>query len=199
PEGTPFPWLVSDFGLVDAIESGIVKIPRLPVAEDTGRPVPRYFALWQHITEDLQPGERLPGGEPRPEVGWRKAQDALLALASQWVGRFEQLQASAGAGIDRMPPVLNRVCDNTDNAEYFSQMISGEHVVEAEADDEEDDDNGEATTSGRRRRKKNTRIQYGRGEIFPEYFSNTPEYPYRTIRIDSKLLAEAANRIEAGS
>ena len=24
PEGTPFPWLVSDFGLVDAIESGIV-------------------------------------------------------------------------------------------------------------------------------------------------------------------------------
>ena len=25
-EGSPFPWLVSDFGLVDAIESGIVKI-----------------------------------------------------------------------------------------------------------------------------------------------------------------------------
>jgi len=31
-EGAPFPWLVSDFGLVDAIESGIVKIPRLPSA-----------------------------------------------------------------------------------------------------------------------------------------------------------------------
>ena len=30
PEGSPFPWLVSDFGLVDAIESGITKIPRLP-------------------------------------------------------------------------------------------------------------------------------------------------------------------------
>jgi len=199
PEGTPFPWLVSDFGLVDAIESGIVKIPRLPVAEDTGRPVPRYFALWQHITEDLQPGERLPGGKPRPEVVWRKAQDALLTLASQWVGRFEQLQASAGPGIDRTPPVLIIVCDNTDIAEYFFQKISGEQVVEVEEDGEEDDDNGEATTSGRRRRKKKTRIQYGRGEIFPEYFSNTPEYPYRTIRIDSKLLAEAENRIEAGS
>ena len=37
PEGQPFPWLVSDFGLVDAIECGIVKIPRLPVKDDRGR------------------------------------------------------------------------------------------------------------------------------------------------------------------
>lgn len=29
-EGSPFPWLVTSFGLIDAIESGIVKIPRLP-------------------------------------------------------------------------------------------------------------------------------------------------------------------------
>src|SRR5205823_12384454 len=41
PEGRPFPWLVSDFGLVDAIESGIVKIPRLPVSDTTGRPDPK--------------------------------------------------------------------------------------------------------------------------------------------------------------
>jgi type III restriction enzyme len=40
-EGSPFPWLVSDFGLVDAIESGIVKIPRLPVSDATGRPEPK--------------------------------------------------------------------------------------------------------------------------------------------------------------
>src|SRR4029079_6312602 len=48
PDGSPFPWLVSDFGLVDAIESGIVKVPRLPVKDDSGgkddagRPDPRY-------------------------------------------------------------------------------------------------------------------------------------------------------------
>ena len=47
PEGQPFPWLVSDFGLVDAIESGIVKIPRLPVKDtggkkdEVGRPDPK--------------------------------------------------------------------------------------------------------------------------------------------------------------
>src|SRR5439155_24279607 len=49
PEGRPFPWLVSDFGLVDAIESGIVKIPRLPVSDTTGQPDAKYFKLWQTI------------------------------------------------------------------------------------------------------------------------------------------------------
>jgi len=48
-EGSPFPWLVADFGLVDAIESGIVKIPRLPVSDTTGRPEPKFFRLWQAI------------------------------------------------------------------------------------------------------------------------------------------------------
>ena len=45
-EGSPLPWLICDFGLVDAIESGIVKIPRIPVSDTTGRPDPKYFALW---------------------------------------------------------------------------------------------------------------------------------------------------------
>ena len=70
-EGSPLPWLVCDFGLVDAIESGIVKIPRIPVSDTTGRPDPKYFALWKHITNNLQPGEKLPGGKPKPEVIWR--------------------------------------------------------------------------------------------------------------------------------
>ena len=35
PEGTLFPWVVSDFSLIDAIESGIVKVPRVPVSDDS--------------------------------------------------------------------------------------------------------------------------------------------------------------------
>jgi type III restriction enzyme len=45
PEGEPFPWIVSDFGLVDAIESGIVKIPRVPVDDNTGDAHPQVFPL----------------------------------------------------------------------------------------------------------------------------------------------------------
>jgi type III restriction enzyme len=81
PEGRPFPWIVSDFGLVDAIESGIVKIPRLPVLDTTGRPDPKYFKLWRAINDSLEPGERLPGKakRPKPEVVYREAEGALAA------------------------------------------------------------------------------------------------------------------------
>ena len=54
PEGTLFPWVVSDFSLIDAIESGIVKVPRVPVADDamTGDQ-PTYRDLWLRIRDDL--------------------------------------------------------------------------------------------------------------------------------------------------
>ncbi|MDW8342642.1 MAG: DEAD/DEAH box helicase family protein [Geminicoccaceae bacterium] len=203
PEGQPFPWIVSDFGLVDAIESGITKIPRLPVQDTTGRPDPRYFRLWDAIKESLQPGEKLPGrqGKPKPEAVWREAQGALVQIMGQWKERFELIQA-AEPGADRTPPCLIIVCDNTDIAEEFYRRISGERIVETtdEAEVEEvlgeSRDEGEADnepdepTQKRRGKKPKARIVYGSGEVFPELFSNTPQRKY-TIRIDSKLLAQA--------
>jgi type III restriction enzyme len=41
---------------------------------------PKYFKLWEHITRDLKAGEKLNGGKPKPEVVYRKAEDALLTL-----------------------------------------------------------------------------------------------------------------------
>ncbi len=195
-EGAPFPWLVSDFGLVDAIESGIVKIPRLPVATNTGRPDPEYFRLWQHITENLQPGEKLPGrgGKPKPEVVYRNAQPALLTLAGQWKERFDYIQQASNEK-DKTPPVLIIVCDNTDVAEVFYRNISGEQVVEVvEAEETPDgDEESQAETPAARGSRPRTRTVYGQGRVFPEYFSNREDFK-PTIRIDSKLLAEAESR-----
>ena len=92
---------MSDFGLVDAIESGIVKIPRLPVMDTTGRPDPKYFKLWKAINENLEPGERLPGKSkrPKPEVVYREAEGALQQIAAQWKERFQQMRGrDAGTG-----------------------------------------------------------------------------------------------------
>ncbi len=194
-EGAPFPWLVSDFGLVDAIESGIVKIPRLPVSDTTGRPEPKYFRLWQHITEGLQPGERLPGRarKPKPDVVYLKAQPALLTLASQWVERFQYIEQATDEK-DKTPPALIIVCDNTDIAEVFYRNISGEsqvEVVEVEAEVEVEDEAEEAGERPRTRKgKARTRTTYGQGRVFPEYFANREGFT-PTIRIDSKLLAQA--------
>ena len=45
----PFPWIVSDFGLIDAIESGLVKIPQLAVRDTTGQDHP---GLFQYLAVD---------------------------------------------------------------------------------------------------------------------------------------------------
>src|SRR5262249_37633074 len=49
----PFEWIVSDFALVDAIESGLVKIPRIPTDDNSGRAVPKYRNLWEHVKSRL--------------------------------------------------------------------------------------------------------------------------------------------------
>ena len=186
PEGSPFPWIVSDFSLVDAIEAGITKIPRLPALDNTGRPDPKYFRLWEHVAKSLRPGDRLPGRKPKPEAVYREAEDALLTLASEWKERFEGLRAGE-PGRERTPPVMIVVCDNTDIAKHFHRMISGEEMVEAA--DRGDDDQSEERPAGRRSKPKE-RKRHGAGlPGFPELWNE--EGAEVTLRIDSKLLAAA--------
>jgi type III restriction enzyme len=181
PEGSPFPWLVSDFGLVDAIESGIVKIPRLPVKDDTaaqdeaGRPDPKYFRLWKNIVSTLPPGDRGPGGKPKPEAVYREAEGALLTLAGQWNSKFDQLRA-AQPHQEVVPPVLIVVCDNTKIARVFFEKISGE--TEAEV----------AVEGG----KSEVRKVFGASSVLAE-FANS-EGRRHTIQIDTRAL----DAVEAG-
>jgi type III restriction enzyme len=200
-EGLPFPWIVSDFGLVDAIESGIVKIPRLPVSDTTGRPEPKYFKLYKNITDSLPPGDRLPGRarKPKPEALWREAEGALRTLMSQWIERYSQIQ-NATSSQENAPPVLIIVCDNTNIAQLFYENISGERVVEVATDDPtgEDEDGDEDDESPKTRSKApKKKTVYGTGNIFPDYFSNREGFR-PTLRIDSKVLAEAESGGEGG-
>ena len=173
PEGSPFPWLVSDFGLVDAIECGIVKIPRLPVADDTakkddaGRPLPKYFRLWGNIAESLGPLDRV-GRRPKPDAIYRHAQGALLTLAAQWKERFEKIKQDA-KGAHFVPPVMIVVCDNVDIADVFFRKISGERLEEAPDES--------------KKGKLVEKTVYGDSEVFEE-FRNGPGAK-RTVRIDT--------------
>lgn len=96
-EGSPFPWLVSDFGLVDAIECGIVKVPRLPVRDDkegkdeAGMPDAEYFRLWDHMLEKLNPKDFI-RKRPKADSVFRESQPALTMLYSQWKKRFEEVK-----------------------------------------------------------------------------------------------------------
>ena len=112
PEGKPFEWIVSDFGLGDAIESGITKIPRIPISDDTGQPIPRYFRLYQHITDTL-------GARPTPEAIYAEAYEALATLASHWKTQFDANTAD-------VPNCMIVICPETKVAEVFHHGISGE-------------------------------------------------------------------------
>jgi type III restriction enzyme len=176
PQGSPFPWLVSDFGLVDAIECGIVKIPRLPVADDAdrkdelGRPDPKYFRLWKNISDNLKPHERV-GRRPKPEAIYLHAEGALKTLAAQWKERFDQIVKDADGG-HFIPPTMIVVCDNIDVADVFYRHISGERVVEAP------DDSKEGVLV--------ERVVFGDSAVFPELQNS--EGVKHTVRIDTKLL-----------
>ncbi len=125
-EGKPFPWVVSDFGLVDAIECGMVKIPRVPVDDNTGLPEPKYFRLWERIMNTLPAGERATGKRrAKPEAVYREAEDALATLASEWKKTFEAFQKENYP----VPPVMIIVCDNTDLAEYVAENIIRGDVI----------------------------------------------------------------------
>lgn len=176
PEGSPFPWLVSDFGLVDAIESGITKVPRLPVKDDkgnkddAGRPDPVYFRLWESIKKQLKPEDYISKTKVKPEALFKYAEGALTTLLAQWKVQYDKCKADAG-GKSFIPPVIIVVCDNTEVSEVFYRKISGEV--------EEETVNAEGKT---------VKVKKFTGGLLPELENSETFQP--TIRIDSKLLAK---------
>lgn len=126
-EGTLFPWVVSDFSLIDAIEAGIVKVPRVPVADDsmTGEQ-PTYRDLWLRIREQLpRKGRRTEkvGGEPKLPV---ELQGALLSLYGNYEKYYriwEQNAQARARGIT--PPVFIVVCNNTSVSKLVFDYVAG--------------------------------------------------------------------------
>lgn len=125
-EGAPFPWIVSDFGLVDAIECGIVKIPRVPVDDNTGALIPKYFRLWEHINKQLPASERQTARRrAKPESVLREAEGALAMLASEWKKTFKAFKKAGSV----VPPALIAVCDNTDLSKLVYEHIAAGSVL----------------------------------------------------------------------
>jgi type III restriction enzyme len=126
-EGSPLPWIVSDFGIVDAIESGITKVPRIPIADDSGRPDPKYFRLWQSIMERLPLSEReTQRHRAKPEAVWREAQGALSTLAGKWTVTKEHFDTSGYP----VPPVLIVVAQTTAIAAVVADALKRGDVLD---------------------------------------------------------------------
>ena len=127
PEGTLFPWVVSDFSLIDAIEAGIVKVPRVPVADDsmTGAQ-PTYRDLWLRIREHLPRKGRKTHkveGEPKLPVELQGALLSLYGNYEKYYRLWEKNTEARARGIT--PPVFIVVCNNTNVSKLVFDFIAG--------------------------------------------------------------------------
>ena len=126
-EGTLFPWVVSDFSLIDAIESGIVKVPRVPVADDNMlHESPVYRDIWPLIREHLPKkgrGTDAVSGEPKLPVELEGALQSLYSNYEKYYRRWEQNAEAQQRG--HTPPVFIVVCNNTNVSKLVFDHIAG--------------------------------------------------------------------------
>jgi len=121
-EGTLFPWAMSDFSLMDAIECGIVKLPRVPVADNIpGSEMPMFRNLWDHIRTKMPKKGRSKATTLDPLSLPTQLQTALEALYGHYEKTFQLWQDS---GIT-VPPCFIVVCNNTSTSKLVYDYISG--------------------------------------------------------------------------
>ena len=121
-EGTLFPWTMSDFSLMDAIECGIVKLPRVPVADNIpGEDMPRFRELWKHIRAGMPKQGRGKAATLDPLKLPVELQTALEALYGHYSETFN-LWRDAGISV---PPCFIVVCNNTSTSKLVYDYISG--------------------------------------------------------------------------
>ena len=117
-----FSWIVSDFGLNDAIEAGLVKTPRVVVRDDalpdTRTLRPKLYHLYRddEVADDLN-RRGAQAHEPLPKL----VQDAYTLLGADWRAALNDWRAAGHTS----PPVLLTVCNRTETAarieHYFKQ------------------------------------------------------------------------------
>ena len=192
PEYSLFPWVVSDFGLVDAIESGLVKIPFLPAYDNTTLDEPKLRNIYECIKDKLPKrglrAQKKKDKEDNVDTASLAVQapnlPTLLNTAlEQFVNDYEDYDRGLRQAYEAMgdlytaPPVMIVVCNNTTVSHEVYRDIAGYQDGVNE--------NGEP------------RYRKGRFDVFSNYDGmGLPKEKFPTLLIDSSALDEASTRID---
>ena len=165
-EGALFPWTMSDFSLMDAIECGIVKLPRVPVADNIAKDeMPVYRDLWKHIGEDMPKKGR---GKASKGLDPLKLPTPLYTAIEALYGHYAKTFELWREADQEVPPVFIVVCNNTSTSKLVHDYISGFH---------RENDDGSAS------------FEQGRLDLFRNYDAHGNRLPIpRTLLIDSEQL-----------
>ncbi len=164
-EGTLFPWTVTDFSLMDAIECGIVKLPRVPVADNIpGEDMPKFRDLWKHIKKNMPKKGRGKAKELDPLSLPIPLQTALEALYGHYEKTFKLWKEAKV----KAPPCFIIVCNNTSTSKLVYDYVSGFHRVNEDG---------------------STQLVNGRLELFRNFDEHGNQFARpRTLLIDSEQL-----------
>jgi type III restriction enzyme len=122
PEGTLFEWLVSDFSVYDAFESGLVKVVRLPDPDEHGKV---YLDLWDLVKDAKTKEEYLracKGAIASIYSSWKKDHD-------EWAHSFEFARGPS--------PVLLCVTDSAQRASWLFEHLTRDYAMLRNPDDED--------------------------------------------------------------
>lgn len=123
PEGTLFEWLISDFSVYDAFESGLVKVVRLPDPDDQGR---IYLDLW-----DLVKGAKT------KEEYLRGCKGAVASIYSSWKRDYEEWAGIMFEEYQGPSPVLLCVTDSAERAKWLFEHLTREYELLRNPDDDD--------------------------------------------------------------
>lgn len=122
--GQPFPWIVSDFNLLESIESGLVKIPQLPTQDIGGSATPAYFNIWRWVQERAEQDGH--GTKVTTDLVMKYATQPIMQLASEWQTTAEEWGTAFASGNRRsnVPPVFIIVCRDITLAKELYEWIA---------------------------------------------------------------------------
>ncbi|HNR30983.1 MAG TPA: DEAD/DEAH box helicase family protein [Candidatus Hydrogenedentes bacterium] len=131
-----FPWVVSDFGLIEAIESGLVKIPFLPESDTTHElTMPVLRNLYEHVKDDLpKKGQKRAKADAKKE-GKTKTGEQPPKLPSLVKLAMDKFYDHYKRDFDRVrelfdsPPVFIVVCNNTSVSKEVYKYVAGYETV----------------------------------------------------------------------
>jgi type III restriction enzyme len=122
PEETLYPWIISDFNLNDAIESGLVKTPRI-VFRDDAVPDKSYRSKLYHIYAQSEVhsdlNHKADPTEPLPSL----VEQAYWLLGEDWLAAYKQWQEEGFP----TPPVMISVANRTETAARIKYAFDNNH------------------------------------------------------------------------
>ena len=181
-----FPWTVVDFGLIEAIESGLVKIPFLPESDSTQElEMPVLRNLYEHVKDELpRKGQRRAKSEAKKEGKPVREEPPRLpskvkAALDQFYNHYKDafdFKGKEQLTIEDTPPVFIVVCNNTSVSREMYKFVAGYEII---------DDSGEIVDT-----------VTGYYDLFSNYDRVTKKPLHRppTLLIDSDAL-ENSNQI----